>query len=525
MGNYLKMMKRQQVLALLELGWTYRRIEAETGVRRETISRYDRLRRSNAAKVFAGSECSELTVDAVDTDLSDSNPAKVFPGSGANAAKVTAGVSLPARKKAAAYHDAIAAKVELGLSAQRIWQDLVEEYGYAYSYESIKRYVRTLGRPVRAVGVYHSEPGEEGQIDFFQGAPTVHPTKGQWQRPWVFRLTLCHSRHGYEEAVWDQKRPEFLRLHENAFRDMGGVPRVIRHDNLKAAVVRACFYDPDANEVYAAFARHWGFTPLPIRPRTPRENGKEERSGGYVKNNALKGRRFESLEEQNRFLRHWNRTIARLRIHGTTRRQVYTHFLESEQPALQPLPPEPFAIFDSGMRTVHPDGHVEVQGAFYPAPLEYLNRELRVRWDRHMVRLFAQDRLVALHPRLAPGQFARRPGGSPLETTSTQRAFQEQLLGRCERVGRELRSWAERVIEERGVRAYRTIQGALSLTRVHPRERVLHAAARAAEHRLFRHRDLRRLIEEAPVPSVARVLRSEHESIRPLSDYRLEDLV
>lgn len=216
MGNYLKMMKRQQVLALLELGWTYRRIEAETGIRRETISRYDRLRQANAAKVFAGSEGSELAVDPVQADAAGSKAAKVFAGSDANAAKVFGGVSLPARKKAAAYHDAIVAKVDLRLSAQRIWQDLVTEYGYGYSYESIKRYVRTLGRPVRAVGVYHSEPGEEGQIDFFQGAPTVHPATGRWQRPWVFRLTLCHSRHGYEEAVWDQTRPEFLRLHENA---------------------------------------------------------------------------------------------------------------------------------------------------------------------------------------------------------------------------------------------------------------------------------------------------------------------
>ena len=56
MSNYLKMQKRQQVLALLELGWTYRRIEGETGVRRETVSRYDRWRRGKAAKVFPGSE-------------------------------------------------------------------------------------------------------------------------------------------------------------------------------------------------------------------------------------------------------------------------------------------------------------------------------------------------------------------------------------------------------------------------------------------------------------------------------------
>jgi transposase len=88
------------------------------------------------------------------------------------------------------------------------------------------------------VGVFLSAPGEEGQADFFQGAPTLNFT-GQWKRPWVFRLTLSHSRHAYEEAVLDQPLETFLRLHERAFHDLGGVPRVVKHDNLGAAVVRA----------------------------------------------------------------------------------------------------------------------------------------------------------------------------------------------------------------------------------------------------------------------------------------------
>jgi hypothetical protein len=87
-----------------------------------------------------------------------------------------------------------------------------------------------------------------------------------------------------------------------------------------------------------------------------------------VKSNALKGRRFNSLDEQNQHLRHWNRTIARLRIHGTTRRQVFTHFEETDKKTLQPLAASPFPIFERGTRTVHPDGHVEVDGAFYPVP-------------------------------------------------------------------------------------------------------------------------------------------------------------
>ena len=119
----------------------------------------------------------------------------------------------------------------------------------------MKRFVRTIAPTRRAVGVFHCAPGAEGQVDFFRGAPTLDAGTGEWRRPWVFRMTLGHSRHGYEEAVWDQKLETFLRLHERAFRDLGGVPLVIRHDNLKAAVVRACFFDPDSHDVYLAFAR------------------------------------------------------------------------------------------------------------------------------------------------------------------------------------------------------------------------------------------------------------------------------
>jgi IS30 family transposase len=176
MGHYLNGMKRQQVIALLELGWSYRRIEAETGVRRETISRYDRRRRGNTAKLFPGSEAGDAAPSPATTTGEGSNPANVFAGSPAKAAKGFPGSGSAAssreRSMAAPFRCAIEEKLEQGLTAQRIWQDLTEEYGYSASYESVKRYVRGLERPKRAVGVYHSAPGEEGQVDFFRGAPS-----------------------------------------------------------------------------------------------------------------------------------------------------------------------------------------------------------------------------------------------------------------------------------------------------------------------------------------------------------------
>jgi transposase len=225
MPNYLKMPKKSQVLALLELGWSYRRIEAETGVRRETVSRYDQARQANAAETFPGSDAwAPIQCDDVAAGES-SNAAKTFAGSQPDPAKTFPGPAERTRFSAAIYRSAIAEKLDAGLSLQRIWQDLVEEYGYAASYESVKRFVRTLAPTRRAVGVFHCAPGAEGQVDFFRGAPTLDSATGEWRRPWVFRMTLGHSRHGYEEAVWDQKLETFVRLHERAFGDLGGVPR------------------------------------------------------------------------------------------------------------------------------------------------------------------------------------------------------------------------------------------------------------------------------------------------------------
>ncbi len=300
--------------------------------------------------------------------------------------------------------------------------------------------------------------------------------------------------------------------------------KVIRHDNLKAAVVRACLYDPDVNAIYEAFSKHWGFTALPTRPRNAQENGKEERSGGYVKDNALKGRRFNSLAEQNAHLRKWNRTIARLRIHGTTRQQVWMHYLETDNPALGPLAPEPFPLFECGSRTVHPDGHVEVAGAFYPVPAQLLGERVQVRWDSRLVRVFHRDTLMACHVRVAPGQFARSEGQDPSALNSSQQALLHKLLGRCERVGTDLHAWAAAAVAERGVRAIRLIQGVLRLTRQHAREAVLHAARLATEQRLFRYKDLKRLAEQGVTRPAQLQLLAEHATIRPMEHYRLEDL-
>ena len=494
MGNYLRMADKQKILALLELGWSHRRIQRETGVDRKTVARYDPRRQSKSAKVSTGPQ---------------SNAARVPTGS---------------QSACEPYRHIIEQAVEKGLSAQRIWQDLREDYHFNHEYASVKRFVRKIKRHRPEVAaVMEHPPGEEAQVDFFQGPSTLDPDSGRWRRPWIFRMVLSCCGHSYEEPMWRQDKVAFMRAHENAFLDFGGVPRVVRLDNIKAGVARACLYDPDIAELYAAFAKHWGFVPLPCRPHHPQEQGVVERGGDYLKDNALKARKFGSLEELDSFLKRWNRTVARVRIHGRTRKQVYTHFLEVEKPALKPLPAERFSFFEVGTRSVHPDGYVEVDWAYYAVPDRLLGEEVRVYWDERLVRIYHQGQCVGVYTKAPAGTFTGRDEYRPAHKPARQQAYQEYLLARAEHIGSRALAWAKAAIEERDVRAYRLLQGMISLTRKHPRERVDWACGIALENRLFRHKHLRRLVEQAAARAPAQLpLIQSHEIIRELSEYAKE---
>ena len=144
-------------------------------------------------------------------------------------------------------------RLAVGLSAQRIYQDLVCDHGFTGSYQAVKRFVRHLRetQPIPFVRM-EVEPGAEAQVDFGQGAWVV--VDGKRKRPHFFRVVLSHSRKGYSEVVWRQTTECFIRCLENSFRYFGGVPRTLVIDNLRAAVTRADWYDPRSTRRWKSFA-------------------------------------------------------------------------------------------------------------------------------------------------------------------------------------------------------------------------------------------------------------------------------
>jgi hypothetical protein len=221
-------------------------------------------------------------------------------------------------------------------------------------------------------------------------------------------------------------------LHEKAFRRLGGVTKVIVLDNLREGVLVPDIYDPALNPLYGDVLKHYGTVALPCRTGDPDRKGKVERAVGHAKNTPLKGLRFESLREAQVYLDHWEERWADTRIHGTTERQVAAMFAE-ERPALLPLPIEPFRYYQYGTRTVHLDGCVEVEAAYYGAPPGWIGRLVQVQWDAFRVRLLNPDtgQLLREHLRQARGghriKDEDRPKKTPLSTTA--------LLVRADKAG------------------------------------------------------------------------------------------
>jgi transposase len=529
------------ILSLHRRGWSQRRIAAELDINRETVARY--LKRAKSASKPANAPTGSDTLEPAskpanaptgsDTLEPASKPANAPTGSdtletGPNSTdqppiSATAGADQGDRRKSECepWREVIQSKCDLGLSAQRIYQDLTTEHDFSGSYYSVRRFVHRI-EPTRDLPFRRLEcgPGDEAQVDFGTGAPVIG-LDGKRRKSHVFRIVLSHSRKAYSEAVYRQTTDDFLRCLESSFRHFGGAPRLIVLDNLKAAVKKADWFDPELNPKVRSFGEHYGVAFWPTRPYTPRHKGKVEKGIDYVQDNALKGRRFAGLQEENRFLLDWELTVADTRIHGTTRRQVGKHFADVERGALVPLPLEPFPSYHEGRRIVHRDGHVEVERAYYAVPPEYLARQVWVRWDGRLVRIF-NDRMqpIAVHTRQEPGRFSTPSQFIATEKISSVERGAAWLLDRVTtRLGPHSAAWAQAMIQARGVEGVRVLQGLLSLAGCHPAPAIERACEVATSYGAYYLRTLRALIKrQAPKQEVLPFM-SDHPMIRPMSEY------
>lgn len=476
MGNIIKMEQKQAIEGLKAQGWSDRKIAKELGLHRSTVKRYG--------------------------DLKCTTPQ-------------TGKVGIPSLCHA--YKSEIKDWYDSGLSVERIHTDLKLKHDFKGSYHSVYRFVKGLdSSSAKRVYRMECEPGQEAQIDY--GTLNLRiGENGRLKKIHILLVTLSHSRKSYVEAVLTQSSESFLRSVENALRYFGGVPERLCPDNLAAAVKKADWYEPEVNPKLRSFAQHYGTLIMPSRPYTPTDKGKVEAGVKYVKDNALKGKSFESLAEVNTHLRWWLEHVADKRIHGTTKRQVGAHFESDEKSALKPLPTSLFPSFEEGPRTVHRDSYVEVKGSYYEVPAQYIGKSVWARWDATMVRVYNQKfEKLATHTRLEKGKFSQvlGVGGCRGSIAESVGYYRNRIIA----MGDHTLRWADTLIAQCGDTALRRLQGLLGLKKKYTKAQINEAARKANIHGQYTLKELRQWLSNPHDQEVFSFLQ-QHELIRNPQSY------
>ena len=505
------------IRTLLEASASQREIERVTGIDRKTIRAYQ--------KRFA--TAAPATSPGVATDCPTAAP-----GPAPQTPPPRPPTSVAATTSACEPHRAfIEAQLRLRRNAMAIYQDLVDQFGFTGAYNSVKRFVGKLRyREPKQFDRLAFLPGEEMQVDYGEGALTRVPGTDRYRKPRLFVATLRYSRRSFRRVVWKSSQETWARLHEQAWRHFGGSCRYVVLDNLKEGVLKPDLYEPQLNPVYAATLAHYRVVADPARVRDPNRKGSVEHAIGHTQATALKGRRFESIEEQNTFLEHWEAKWAASRIHGSERRQVQAMF-EEEKPHLQPLPMLGMQYFTEAQRTVCDDSCVRVDHSSYAARPAPIGSRVLVRvFERRIeIRDLRTQALLRTHAR------AERPGTVVLP--DDERVFNpsretRHILAQAKAIGADTSRLCELLFAIEGRVGQRKLWGIVSLAERYPRRLVNSACARALADGIYSYRHVKAATEKLVTEALAAIdtadasptqgelaLTQEHPLIRSADDY------
>jgi len=398
--------------------------------------------------------------------------------------------------------------LEKRLGPQAIYDRLrLEHAEFRGSLGSLKRLVQRIRRargvlPEDVAIPVDTEPGEVAQVDFGYAGKLWDAAAGMPRKAWVFVLVLGYSRHQYAEVVFDQRTVTWLELHQRAFAQLSGVPRVIVPDNLKAAVIRAAFGVsgvPELNRSYRELARHYGFRVDPTPPRSPEKKGKVESGVKYVKNNFLRGRQDQDLGELNRELARWVQDIAGARVHGTTGHRPLEVFTAEEQAHFLPLPKRRYESIVWKKATVHADCHVHFERRLYSAPWRLINQEVWVRATPSSVAIYSLDDVrVATHARNGKKQRSTHDAHLPEGRAELRHRSQGYWEERAERVGTDVGVFVREVFESDDVLLQlRAVQAIVTYLEKFPAERANAAARRASFYGSYTYQAIKNILTRA----------------------------
>jgi transposase len=379
------------------------------------------------------------------------------------------------------------------------WREIHPD-GWGYS-QFCLRYHQWLGGQDVVMRLSY-DAGERMFVDFSgDKAPFVDPETGEICEAEVFVAVLGCSGLLFVEATRAQDLGSWLGAHQHAWHAYGGVATVTVPDNLKAAVTKACWYDPELNPSYVELANHFGTIVLPTRTAKPRDKAAVEAGVLTVERwvlAPLRHRRLIGLGELNEAIAERVGWVNGRPFRGepVSRREL---FEELERAALRPLPEAGWEFATWKKATVNIDYHVELDHRFYSVPYQLVGQQLDVRATQRTVEVLRGGKRVASHAReWGRRRFITDPAHMPASHRAHAEWTPSRLIAWAATISPAAASLVEQLLAARPhpEHAYRACLGLMSLGRKYGHDRLAAACERALATRAISYSSVKSILAE-----------------------------
>jgi hypothetical protein len=478
----------REVLRLWLRGEGERPVARLAGVDRKTVRRY-----------VSAAEALGLVRDGGEEQLSDE-----FMGSVVEAVRPHRSDGHgEAWRRLVAQHDRITTWLsDDGLTVVKVHELLARE-GTVVPERTLHRYADEVcdvgrGRRGTTLRVADGKPGDELQVDFGKMGRIPDPEAERQRDCQALIFTPGVSRYNFLWLTYRQTIDDVIAGFEAAWIFYGGVFATVIPDNMKSIVDRADPLDPRLNQAFVEYAQDRGFAVDPARVRSPQDKPRVERAVPFVRRSFFAGESFIDLADAQRRAEQWCRERAGMRIHGTIQARPAEVFRVEEAPVLRPAPAAPYDVPIYASAKVHRDHHIEVAKALYSVPGNLIGSRVEVRANQTLVRVYARNQLVKVHPRQPAGGRVTDAEDLPSERTAYAMrdldALQRLAAGHGSAVGDFVVALLDHPLPWTKMRQVYALMG---LVKKWGAERVNAACASALEHEAVNVGLIGRMLERA----------------------------
>jgi transposase len=366
-----------------------------------------------------------------------------------------------------------------------LWQEYKEIHPHGYQYSQFCHRYRQWAAKIDPVMRQEHRAGEKMFVDYAGQTVAVYDLHtNQMRETQIFVAVLGASNYTYAEATWTQTLADWIGSHSRAFAFFGGVPKLVVPDNLRSAVSKASFYDPDINPTYLDLVNHYGTVVIPARVRRPKDKAKVETGVQIVERwilARLRNRQFFSLGQLNRAIAELledlnNRPFQKL---PGSRKSAFESL---DRPALGPLPSEPYQFAEWKKATVNVDYHIEVERHYYSVPHTLIKKKIDVRITNNTIECFYKNKRVASHIRSHhKGRHSTLKEHMPKSHQKWAQWTPDRFIRWAGKIGGHTQKLSENVLNSRAhpQQGFRTCLGILRLAKSYGDDRLEAACRRA----------------------------------------------